>query len=542
MRRLLPMLVIAYHLLGVASLGRAADAPTPPTGTWKITLSLDRQPVIILISLSQAEGKWVGDYIDATARFQAEPKFREVRVEGDHVAFDLVIGKEPFLSFDGTVAKDGKKLSGSLSREGGSLELVELRPTLLKKVTDGYELTRELLMQSDEPQSVYDASLLILGQAAAKKLKPDDARTIVDRVAKLTASYGPRWERTSALKMAEVLAGQPGFEDVALAQARKAERLLTEQDDVGTRLLVLDALSRILIAAKKPDEAKTYTTQFQKLEIRDFLEYQKKTLSFPIEEFTTRKAKSERVAVVEFFSSTELPPAAGFDLARDALLKSFKPTDALFATYHINLQGAPDQLTSTDNTERVKYYQTHVQKGTLAFVNGKPAVKISEMTTEASAPEIAKAIRQKIVEELEKPATVTLALSSTADEKGISAKATVTDLATPGEQMMLRFVLVEDRIRFTGGNGLRYHQQTVRSLPGGGKGTPLLKATAEETVVIKLEELRSSIRKYLTEVLPGNDAAPAQLLTLKRLKLIAFVQNDTTNEILNAVQIELPVK
>ncbi len=34
---------------------------------------------------------------------------------------------------------------------------------------------------------------------------------------------------------------------------------------------------------------------------------------------------------------------------------------------------------------------------------------------------------------------------------------------------LLRFVLAEDRIRYTGGNGLRYHHMVVRAIPGGAR-------------------------------------------------------------------------
>ena len=71
---------------------------------------------------------------------------------------------------------------------------------------------------------------------------------------------------------------------------------------------------------------------------------------------------------------------------------------------------------------------------------------------------------------------------SKGEKGGFTAKATVSDLEMPGEKMMLRFALAEERIRYTGGNGIRYHHMVVRSMPGGAKGVALPKKTPEQTV------------------------------------------------------------
>ena len=52
----------------------------------------------------------------------------------------------------------------------------------------------------------------------------------------------------------------------------------------------------------------------------------------------------------------------------------------------------------------------------------------------------------------------------------ISIKAAVSELAEPGDAIMLRFALTEERIRYQGGNGLRYSHNVVRAMPGGPKG------------------------------------------------------------------------
>jgi hypothetical protein len=109
----------------------------------------------------------------------------------------------------------------------------------------------------------------------------------------------------------------------------------------------------------------------------------------------------------------------------------------------------------------------------------------------------------------------------------------------------LRFALAEERVRYSGGNGIRYHHSVVRAMPGGPKGFPLPKASAEQTVTVKLDEVRAANHKALDEFVgelkkQGADFSfGARPMALKNLKVVAFVQNDETNEVLQAVQVDV---
>src|SRR5262249_27858014 len=135
------------------------------------------------------------------------------------------------------------------------------------------------------------------------------------------------------------------------------------------------------------------------------------------------------------------------------------------------------------------------------------------------------AIREQVEEGLEKAAGVKLDLAvSKAEKGGYSAKATVSDLESPGDKVMLRFALAEERVRYTGGNGIRYHHMVVRSMPGGAKGFPLTKKSAEQTVSFDPDELRKELTKYLDDFAKteGDFPRPDRPLALKNLKLVAF--------------------
>jgi len=145
---------------------------------------------------------------------------------------------------------------------------------------------------------------------------------------------------------------------------------------------------------------------------------------------------------------------------------------------------------------------------------------------------------------LEAPATVKLSLTVSKDAKGLIVKAAVSDLEKPGEKVMLRFAVVEPLVRYVGGNGVRFHQNVVRAMPGGPAGFAMTKKAQEQTVTVNAEALRGELTKYLETF--AKDAAPFPTtdypLALKNLKLIAFVQDDATGTILNAAQIDLDAK
>lgn len=516
-------------------------AADPPTGSWKLTLRLGERPVMFLIAFSQAEGKWLGDIVDATAQFKAEPKLETVTVNGTSLKFAMSMDKQPFLTFDGVVGKDAKKIAGSISLGGGPLELTDLRPSSLKKF-DPFELMKETLAQSEDPQTVYDTSLAVLGQATVKKMKPEDARGIVDRASKLAADYGPRWERSAAIKFATTLADQAGFEDIALAQARKAERLLADDDEATVRMEVLETLARTLTKAKKPEDAKKYEVQIQRLEARDYQDYAKANPPFKVEEFKGRKAKTDRVALVEIFSANEAVQAAAFDYARDALLKAYKPTDVIVLNYHMSIAGGPDVLSNKGAMDRAEFYQSGVSQGVLSYVDGKRAVRLQKETTPAASKAIYDALKEKVDEDLEKPAGAKLTLAVTAGEKGFTGKATIADLEKAGEQTFLRFAVIEERIRYAASNGVRYHHNVVRAVPGG-KGIVLKAKAADHTVTVNAGEIRDTLAKYLDDAAKETEGPRGDRpLALKNLKLVAFIQNDSTGEVLNAAQVDLAAK
>jgi hypothetical protein len=382
---------------------------------------------------------------------------------------------------------------------------------------------------------------LVVSKAADKKLTADDARGIADKLTKAATGYGSRWEMYVALKLATAFAGQEGFAEVAVAQAQRAERMLPDDAPVATQMEVMEAVANALTKAGKADDAKKYATTLAKLEARDAAEYAKAMLKFETPEFKGRKAKSDRVALVEVFTGAECPPCVAVDVAFDGLLKTYKPTDVVLLQYHIHVPG-PDPLTSPEGMERaIKLYGERLSAPSVA-INGKPVGK-------GGGP--ASAGKEKYTEfveainaELEKPAAAKIALTAGKDERGIKVTAKVTDLEKPGEKVTLRFAVTEETVRYPGGNGVRFHHHVVRAMPGGTKGFPLTMKEQEQAVVVNADDIRKELAKSLDEFAKeqADFPRPDRPLALKNLKVVAFIQDDATGEVLNAVQIDLEAK
>jgi len=536
MSRLLPA-----ALLLLAALPAVAADPPKPTGNWKYQFESQNQVITFLLAFSEEDGKWVGDFIGSNPQLRAEPKVSSLSVKGDAVTFAITLGDREAFNFEGILSKDGKKLVGSVSQFGGPLAVTELYPSKLKKLTDPIDLAREDFAQKEGGKDWFDTGFLVAGKAAEKKLTADEARGIADKLAKAAAAYGPRYELHTALKLATTFAPQEGFADVAVAQAQRAERMMPEDAPLITQLEVIAAVADALSKAGKADDAKKYTATLAKLEARDLAEYAKTNLKFETPEFKGRKAKSDRVALVEVFTGAECPPCVAVDIAFDGLLKTYKPTDVVLLQYHVHVPG-PDPLTAPEGMERaIKLYGERLSAPSVQ-VNGKSVGKGGGAA--AAAKEKYTEFVEAINAELEKPATAKIALAAAKDAKGIKVTAKVTDLEKPGEKVTLRFAVTEETVRYPGGNGVRYHHHVVRALPGGTKGFPLTKKEQEQAVVISADDLRKELAKSLDEFAKeqAEFPRPERPLALKNLKVVAFIQDDATNEVLNAVQIDLEAK
>ena len=129
-----------------------------------------------------------------------------------------------------------------------------------------------------------------------------------------------------------------------------------------------------------------------------------------------------------------------------------------------------------------------------------------------------------------------------AERKGdkIDVQTSIADLKKTGENVRLHVVLVEDVVRYPGNNGQRLHHDVVRAFADGVEGTEMKDATSKQKASFDLSELTKTLTSYLED---ANKKRPfmddERPLALKNLRVIAFIQDNESKEVLQAAEVEV---
>jgi hypothetical protein len=519
--------VVAGLILAVAGPARAADA-APPAGSWKFSfLNQGRMLTLWIFKFEQKDGRWIGDVVATQEGGPPGSTIEKLSVDGDKINFAVTIQKQP-LSFEGKIPKEaGKKILGSLAL-GNQMVPGELEPTKLKSF-DSYESAKEIFDKASGPE-LFGAALELIRQAEDKKAKPEEVAAWATKAFTAAEPYGPRWQREIAMRISGALVGQDGFIPVALEYARKAKRLTDANDDFASQMRVFNVLATALTKSKKDDEAKEVEKEADAV-------YAKKMPPFKPEKFEGRKKKSDRAVVVELFTGAQCPPCVAADLAFDALGKTYPANDVVLLEYHLHIPG-PDPLTNEDTIARSKYYDDEIEGTPTILFNGKLKPKVGGGGGADASKGKYDEYREVIDPILETESGVKI--SAKAVRKGDKIDVSAEASQGKGEKLRLRLALVEDLVRYTGGNQVRFHHRVVRAMPGGVEGVVLKDGAAKQETTVDLAHVRETLNKYLNDY--GKKAAfpnTNRPMDLKDLYLVAFVQNDETKEIVQAVQVKV---
>jgi thiol-disulfide isomerase/thioredoxin len=499
-------------------------------GHWKVSLFEDGQQLNFwLLKLEVKDGKLTGSAL--SLRGVPPSKMGKVETKGDQLAFTISVAGREF-SFQGKLAKaDAKKIMGSI-RLGNRLIPAMLEASAAR---NAYELDKEFLARSPNDPRVFDLVLGLIGQAAKEKATVNEVREWTQLALKPSANYGERWQREFAIRLAETLVKEKEFAPVAAEVARSAEKL---KGDAEYQLRVLGVLQTALKQSGKEGEAKLLGQRLDELETVAHREYRKTALSFKVEPFAGRKGKSNRAVLVELFTGAQCPPCVAADLAFDALEKAYKPTEVVLLQYHLHIPG-PDVLTNPDSEARQEFYGKSIRGTPTILFNGKPGAAGGGNSDAAKG----KFLDYQIVIDplLEKAAVVSLEAKAVRKGNKIHIQAQTQNLEKPGPKIRLRFALVEDWVRYRGTNGMRYHSKVVRALPGGADGLALEKKNAEHAAVVDLAELETKLTKYLDNFAKNEAAFPdaQRPMRFRDLSVVAFVQNDDTSEVLQALEVKV---
>jgi hypothetical protein len=319
---------------------------------------------------------------------------------------------------------------------------------------------------------------------------------------------------------------------LALEYARQAERGLDAATPPEERLPVLRVLAECLRAAGKPDEVAEVEARVASTEEEMDRAWEEKALPFEPAPFPGRRGKSQRAVLVELFTGANCPPCVAADLSFDALLRTCPPRDVILVQYHLHIP-SPDPLTNRDGERRADFY--HVNSTPTLRIDGREGPQVGggrEMARDTYAR-----LLGGIAEEAESEAAGTLSITAARQGERVEITAEASGLPRRGVPR-LRLLLVEDVVRFPGGNGQRLHRHVVRAFPGGVDGAKASDGGARQHVTIDLADLRKSLRGELTKHAAFKEGNWP--MELKHLKVVALVQDDKSKDVLQAAQTDVP--
>jgi hypothetical protein len=428
--------------------------------------------------------------------------------------------------------KDSEKAAKLLTEaQAAEKEAAEKAPKLLD----------ELLEKNAGNPVVIHTALNVLKIMGKVRYDQQQIQRIVGLVEKAAKPYGPAMNNESKIQIATVLTGIDGAAPYALEFTRGLEKSLSEKDEAAALLRVLNPLMTTLKKAGKNDEARAVAARIEKLDQILDKDYFTKVPPFKSEKYEGRITKSKRVVVMELFTGTQCGPCVAADVAFEALGRTYKPNELALIQYHMHIPG-PDPLANAETQERWDYYaKAHPDKvlGTpTSIFNGKPQAGVGGgMPQSKSKYDEYRKIIDPLLNTLEE-----VQLTATASRTGnkIEIQAEVNGLKADDENKKLRFLLVEESIRYLGRNNLRYHHHVVRTFPGGVEGFALKKKDSKQTASVDLDELRKKLNDHLDDYAKIMEFPSLNRpIDFRHLKVIALVQDDRTSEILQAVEIEV---
>jgi hypothetical protein len=381
------------------------------------------------------------------------------------------------------------------------------------------------------------SQLMSLSDAA--EMSEAEVRKTVDKWLNSAKEYGDDWYNQTRSVVVKSLRGKKkAAAGVLLDLAQDLDKSLNEDADIEEKTEVAAILAETARSLGKNDLADTVQKRLDTYEAKLDESYHKRVPPFKPEKVAEKN--NARPVVMEIFTGAQCPPCVAADVGFDALAETYSHNNVILLQYHLHIPG-PDPLTNNDTIARQKYYGTLIRGTPTTIFNGKS--EAGGGGSMAGSEGKYKQFREVIDPILEtKPvASVDLKAVRKGDVIEVSAKAKTAE--KPGEkaQPRLRFVLTEEAVKYVGSNKLRYHHHVVRALPGGADGMTLDKAgELDHSMKIDLKEVRSGIETYVSDFeknRPFFGTKPS--IDLKKLAVVAFIQDDESKEILGAATVDV---
>jgi tetratricopeptide (TPR) repeat protein len=255
-----------------------------------------------------------------------------------------------------------------------------------------------------------------------------------------------------------------------------------------------------------------------------------------VDAFKPTATRKDRTVLLEVFTGSGCPPCVAADLAADLAMERYSNKELVVVMYHQHIP-QPDPMTTPQTSARFKYYA-----GT-----GVPTMVIDGVTdpggggARTATKSVYDRFTPKIEKKLETPADARLKVSASLKGGIVKTKVGVDQIMKDSPDLKLHVLLVEEKLRYTGENGVRFHPMVVRGMAGkDGTGISVnSKQRQNLSWDFDLNAISTGIKKHLDEYEAGGHRGNTFTFTEKKyeinpkdLLVVAFVQDEKTKAIL----------
>ena len=403
------------------------------------------------------------------------------------------------------------------------------------------------------------STLSTLGQVYAKRGKAADAEKVLREAYLIDKKSAAA--TTAALKLA----------DYSKAAGRDAEQF--------------DYLATVALAGRLTPEAyadfqavykKMHNGSIDGLESELDARYEKDGPKAPeVTRYERAADRSDRVVLAEIFTGAGCPPCVAADLAFESAMHRYGSNDLAVLMYHLHVP-RPDPMTNSYTQARSKFYAV---TGVPTYVIDGES-KVGGGAADNAGPLFKKSIEPVVDKRLTTKTEAGLTLKANATAQGVKATVTVEPRETKATKLRLHIVLAEEQIRYSGENGIRFHPMVVRAMastgveppkpatpaadgaakPADDAAKPAAPALPVPALGFALEPGKAKTVEYTFDLAKVTADALANLddleknstrfpnhkfvqkkheVNAKKLRLVAFVQDEDSKQILQSATVEL---
>ena len=264
---------------------------------------------------------------------------------------------------------------------------------------------------------------------------------------------------------------------------------------------------------------------------------------FTVEPYKATEKRTKRVVLAEIFTGSGCPPCVAADLAADIAMERYNDQELAVIMYHEHIP-QPDPMATTQTRARFDFYTASLPS------KGVPTLAIDgALTVGGGARNATKSVfdglSKQIEHELELSPDANLTVEAALHGTTVKAEVKVDHVTSESPDIKLHIVLAEEKLRYTGENGVRIHPMVVRSMAEtkDGAGFPVTSKDSQAfTWEFDLNAISAAIKKHLDEYEAGGHRGNAFTFTEKKyeinpkdLLVIAFVQDEKTKNILQSI-------